>query len=187
MNTKNRRGRIMTRVGPARPRVHASRAWLLPGALALLLAACGSSKPTRPSPPSGGAAQVPSSLLGKYTTKLKRSDLPGKPPPELTEGSRTWKLTIAHSGGVNGRPTFTITNAHAPFGPLESSPFSVQGNDILLHNEECDARNSATLLDNEYSYKLSGQTLIFKTVKNQCSDQVAQTILTSEPWRRTAS
>jgi hypothetical protein len=174
----------MTRLHSGPPLIHARRAWVVPSALALLIAACGSSsssKTTRPHPPSTAVAHAPSNLLGTYTTTLKRSDLPTKPPPALTFGSRTWKLTIANSGGVNGGDAFRIANATR--GELEDSPFSVQGNDVLLHNEACDASNK--LLDNEYSYKLAGQTLTFTTIKNQCSDQVARTILTSEPWRKT--
>lgn len=176
----------MSRVNPARPGIHRGRVWVAPSVLALLIAACGSSgsnQSTRPNRPSTGVAHAPSNLLGTYTSTLKRSDLPTKPPPELTDGSLTWELTIAKSGGVNGGPTFTIANNR---GILEASPFSVQGNDVLLHNEECDAANSATLLDNSYSYKLAGQTLTFRTVKNHCSDQVSRTILTSETWRKTS-
>ena len=35
-------------------------------------------------------ATVPAELLGTYATTLRRADLPDNPPPELTDGSRTW-------------------------------------------------------------------------------------------------
>ncbi len=38
--------------------------------------------------------------------------------------------------------------------------------------------------ENEYRYKLSGKTLTFTKVKNQCPDEVALTILTSQPWTK---
>jgi hypothetical protein len=175
----------MTKVDPALPSIHGRLAWVAPSVLVLLIAACGSSgsKSTRPNPPSPGLARAPSSLLGTYTTTLKPSDLPPKPRPELTQGSRTWKLTIANSGGINGGDAFRIANAS--LGEFEDSLFTVRRNAILLHNEECEAGNTATLLDNSYSYKLVGQTLTFRTIKNRCSDQVSRTILTSEAWRKT--
>jgi hypothetical protein len=186
VNDTNRRKRSMPGKDPARPRIRVIPTSVLPSMLVLLIAACGSSgssRTTRPHPSSTDVAHAPSDLLGTYTTTLKRGDLPTKPPRELTYGPRTWKLTIANSGGPNGSDAFTIANAS--LGPLESSPFSVQGNNILLHNEECDAGGTATFYDNEYSYKLTGQTLTLTTIKNQCSDQVTRTILTSEPWRKT--
>jgi hypothetical protein len=150
-------------------------------ALALLAAACGSSTPSKQA-----HRGTPSNLLGTYTATLKASDLPAKPPPELTDGSRTWKRAIADSGGVGGGRAFTIANASAgPGESLESSSFGVQGNSIVLHDEECDSSGTAALYENTYSYELTGRTLEFKTISNHCNDRVAQTILTSEPWKRT--
>lgn len=101
----------------------------------------------------------------------------------MTDGSRIWKLTITNSGGVSGGRAFTLANAK--LGELESSSFVVQGDKILLHGEECDAGGTQSLYDNEYGYTLVGQTLRFTTVTNRCSDRVASTILTSEPWTKT--
>jgi hypothetical protein len=42
---------------------------------------------------------------------------------------------------------------------------------------------SDAFYDDEYSWKLDGSTLRLATVKNQCPDRVAQTILTSRPGR----
>lgn len=168
--------------------------WPVPAALhaatlcvvVLAVAACGSSSsttsrdPHRPPPATG---LPPSTLLGTYTTTIRRSDLPPNPSAELTDGSRTWKLTITNSGGANGRRTFTLANAK--LGELESSPLVVHGDKILLHGEECDAGGTQNLYDNEYGYTLVGRTLRFTTVTNRCGDQVARTILTSEPWKKT--
>src|SRR5689334_3497197 len=54
---------------------------------------------------------VPATLVGRYTTTLRRSDLPADPPPELTHGSSTWHLTVAPSGGIGNGPAVTIANA----------------------------------------------------------------------------
>ena len=125
---------------------------------------------------------TPKELLGSYTTKLKPSDLPPNPPPELTDGSMAWKLTIANSGGVDNGPVFAIANAK--LGALESPSFGVQGDRVLLHREECAAGGQPHFYENEYRYKLSGKTLTFTKVKNQCPDEVALTILTSQPWTK---
>ncbi len=103
----------MTGVDLARWRARASRGLVVPSVLVLLIAACGSSgssKPTSPHPSSRAVTHAPSRLLGTYTTTLKRSDLPTKAPRELTDWSRTWKLTIANSGGVSGGDALTIAN-----------------------------------------------------------------------------
>ena len=84
---------------------------------------------------------------------------------------------------MNGGRAFSISNAK--LGELQTSAFGVQGTDILLHNEECAAGGTERFYENEYSYTLAGKTLTFTTVKNQCRDHVAQTILTSEPWTKT--
>jgi hypothetical protein len=167
---------------------HAGRASVAAAtALALLTAACGSSGPA--APPHRRAAAVerpPSNLVGTYTTTLARSDLPAKPPPELTGVSRTWKLTIASSGGPSAGPALTITNADAGLGQsLESSALRVRGHTLLLHDEVCDAGGSQALYDNAYAYRLTGRALTLRTVRNRCADDVAQTILTSQPWKRT--
>jgi hypothetical protein len=126
--------------------------------------------------------QIPEELLGSYETTLKRSDLPPSPPGELTGGSMSWELTIAKSGGVNNGPVFAIANADA--GSLEGPAFSVNGDHIVLHREECAAGGDEHFYDNKYSYKLTGKTLVLKKVKNLCPDKVALTVLTSEPWTK---
>jgi hypothetical protein len=129
------------------------------------------------------AATVPASLLGSYTTTLRPGDIPSNAPEELTDGSRTWKLTIAKSGGIDNGPVFAI--GKAKLGTLEGPPFSVEGDRVLLHREECNAGGQPHFYENEYRYKLSGKTLTFAKVKNLCPDKVALTILTAEPWTKT--
>ncbi len=127
----------------------------------------------------------PAELLGTYTTKLKPSDLPPNPPPELVDGSPEWKLTISNSGGIDNGPVLGI--ASAKLGSLEAPSFSVIGDRVLLHREECAAGGQPRFYENEYRYKLSGKTLTFTKVKNSCPDEVALTILTSEPWTKAGS
>ena len=128
------------------------------------------------------ADPVPAALLGTYETTLKKSDLPANPPGELTAGT-DWKLTIAKSGGVNDGPVFAIANAEA--GSLEGPSFSVKGDHVVLHKEECAAGGEEHFYENEYRYEQNGKSLAFTKVKNSCPDEVVLTILTSEPWTKT--
>jgi hypothetical protein len=128
------------------------------------------------------AAAVPTTLVGRYTTTLRRSDLPAKPPPELTHGSSTWQLTVSRSGGIDNGPAVTIANAK--LGVLESSNFAAHGGTVLLRQEDCEAAGTHHFYDNRYRYTVSGGTLRFTTVSNGCKDKVAHTILTSRPWHR---
>ena len=125
--------------------------------------------------------RAPDELLGTYTTTLKSGDLPADPPPELTDGSKRWKLTIANSGGIDDGPVFAIANSE--LGSLENPSFGVKGNVILLHREEC-ASGDKPFYENQNRYTLSGKTLTLTKVKNLCPDEVALTILTSEPWTK---
>ena len=162
---------------------------LIPLALAgsaALLAGCGgaSGDATQTSAPSvPSAATVPAPLVGRYTTTLRRSDLPANPAPELTSGSSTWKLTLARSGGVDNGPALTIANAQ--LGVLESSNFAAQRGTVLLRREDCVTPGNQHFYDNRYRYVISHGTLRFTTLTNGCKDRVAETILTSRPWHRT--
>jgi hypothetical protein len=144
-----------------------------------LATACGSSNSSSQGSPTT-RAQAPGDLSGTYASVLKRSDLPNN--LELRQSSLRWRLTIANSGGVNGGPAFTITNATQ--GVVETSPFAVQGTRILIRHEECTAGGGQRFYDNEYAYKLTGRTLTLTVIKNQCRDHVAKTVLTSEPWQK---
>jgi hypothetical protein len=148
-------------------------------AVLVVVAGCGSSSPTNRSgtPTSGGAA--PSQLLGTYTTKLKPSDLSNN--LELHQSSPSYKLTIATSGGTNGGPAFTITNATQ--GVFESSSFEVHGTRVFVNQVECPAGGTE---NDEYAYKLTGSTLTLTMIQNQCRDHAEQIVLTSEPWRKTS-
>lgn len=145
------------------------------------VAGCGSGDDSNPTAEAPEQA-APKELLGSYTTTLKRRDLPANPAQELTGGSLKWKLTIANSGGPGNGRAFTIANAD--LGLLESSSFGVRGNRVLLHREECAAGGTQRFYENEYSYELRANTLTFTKVRNSCADEVAQTILTSEPWTK---
>jgi hypothetical protein len=161
------------------------------GILVLLIGAggCGSDddpqpsrEPAKPAAQKPAASKAPSELLGTYTTTLKQSDLPPNPPPELTDGPPKWELTIANSGGLDDGPVFGIANAK--LGSLEGPSFSVRGDRITLHREECAAGGDARFYENEYRFKRAGKTLTLTDVKNSCPDKVALTILTSRPWTK---
>ena len=154
-------------------------------AAAALLAGCGGGnrEATRTSAPAARPPAVPATLVGRYTTTLRPSDLPANPPPELAHGSSTWQLTVAPSGGIDNGPAVTISNAE--LGVLESSNFVAQGGTVLLRREDCTAGGARHFYDNRYRYSVSAGTLRFTTVTNVCDDKVAQTILTSRPWHRT--
>ena len=130
---------------------------------------------------SPAVVRAPDELVGAYAVTLEKSDLPSDPPPELTDGSSTWILKIANTGGTEGR-TFGISNKS--LGLLEEPSFGVDGDTITLIDEECATETGYELYDNQYRYELQGDSLTFTTVENSCPDQVAETILTSRPWTR---
>jgi hypothetical protein len=121
--------------------------------------------------------------VGSYEVTLKPTDLPPNPPPELTDGSAGWQLEIANSGGTGGGRSFAISNKS--LGLLEDPGFGVDGDSIVLQDEECANESGGyDYYDNEYRYDLQGDSLSFTTVTNSCPDQVSETILTSRPWTR---
>jgi hypothetical protein len=158
-------------------------------AAALLIAAtvagCGGDsdegkKSAEPSAPKRAERSAPAELVGTYSMTLKRSDLPANPPQELTDQAERWTLKIANTGGPNNARALTLINDQ--LGPLESSRFGVIGGRILLHEEECAVAPAP--VESEYTWKRSGKTLRFTTLKNGCRDKVALTLLTAEPWTK---
>jgi hypothetical protein len=128
---------------------------------------------------------VPDELIGTWTTTLAPKDIPSGAPPELTDGGRQWRLEIAETGGPDGGPVLSILSAE--MGHLEGPALEVRGDRLLLKQEECAAGGEITFYDNEYAYEVSDETLTITTVSNQCPDRVAETVLTSQPWRKAAS
>ena len=122
----------------------------------------------------------PAELLGTYQMHLKPSDVPANPPPELTDQAESWTLKITKTGALEGGPALTIIND--ALGELESSSVGVDGNRILIHEEECAV--SAAPVESEYEWKLDGDELRFTEVQNGCDDDVVLTLLTAEPWIR---
>ena len=164
------------------------RPTLLAVAVAAVAGGCGSddssdtsSSGTAPAS-APAAAAVPQDLLGTYATTVRKADLPPSPPPELT-GTKNWKLTVAKTGGVGGGPVFAISSS---LGNLESPTFTSDGKTVVIKREECAAGGNTRFYDNKYAYTVKGDTLRFTTVKNQCPDKVAETILTSRAWKRTS-
>jgi hypothetical protein len=155
--------------------------------LALMAPGCGSDNASDAPAASTKAAATPASaapkeLLGTYETTLRTTDYPENAAPELT-ASKRWKLTIAPSGGIDDGSVFAIGGDE---GNLESPSFIVKGDHVVLRREECAAGGDSNFYDNEYGYVLEGDTLRFTTVRNQCPDKVAETILTSRAWKRTS-
>ena len=140
----------------------------------LALAGCGGGSE------SDGA--VPTELVGTYTTTLDDADIPPNSAPELEPGA--WKLVIATTGAADGGPVLAIN--HPAKGNLEGPGLRVDDDRILLEDEECAAGpgGSYAFYDNEYRWTLEGSTLTLATVKNDCPDRVAETILTSNPWTK---
>jgi hypothetical protein len=151
-------------------------------ALLVVLGATGCGGGGSSSAASTTAGGAPADLLGTYRMTLKASDIPASKPPEITDASPRWILIIADSGGVDNGPTFTLASEN--LGTLESSSFSVSGDSVLLHDEEC---GNGKPVESEYRYSLDGSTLTFTTVKNGCPDGVAEALLTSEPWQKQSS
>lgn len=142
------------------------------GACVLALAGCG-----------GGSSSdegVPTELVGTYTTTLEPADIPANAAPELEAGD--WELVIATSGAPDDGPALAIN--HPTKGNLEAPGLTVDGDTLKVEQEECAQKVGYVFYDNEYSWKLDGSTLTLTTVKNDCPDRVAETILTSHPWMR---
>jgi hypothetical protein len=143
------------------------------GLCALALCGCGGS--------SSSSDTVPAELIGTYTTTLEQSDIPANASPALEAGE--WKLVIATSGAPDGGPALSIkpsTQGNA----LEAPGLTVDGDTLKLEQEECEQKTGYVFYDNEYSWKLDASTLTLTTVKNDCPDRVAETILTSHPWTK---
>jgi hypothetical protein len=153
----------------------------------LALAGCGddsSSKPASRTASAKAATPPPEELLGTYATKLRRADLPADVPPELTD-QYGWLMKVTAKGGVDDGPALTILRP--PSDPLEVSKLSVSGDTLTLSDEECAPSKPSgkeTLVTSRYRWKLEGKTLTFTTLKAGCPDKVAETILTSEPWKK---
>jgi hypothetical protein len=142
------------------------------GLCALALCGCGGS--------SSSSDTVPAELIGTYTTTLQPADFPADAPPELEAGD--WQLVIATSGAPDGGPALAIN--HPTKGNLEAPGLMVDGDTLVLEDEECAATGTTTFYDNEYTWEVSGSTLTLTTMKNDCPDRVAETILTSHPWTK---
>jgi len=127
-------------------------------AVSLALAGCGGG---------GGGDGIPAELVGTYTTTLEAGDIPANPPPELESAAGEWVLVIATSGAPDGGPALAIN--HPEEGNLEAPGLTVDGDRLLLEDEE---------------WALDGSTLTLATVENECSDRVAETILTSNAWTK---
>jgi hypothetical protein len=123
---------------------------------------------------------VPADLVGTYTTTLQPADIPADAAPELEAGD--WELVIATSGAPDDGPALAIN--HPTKGNLEAPGLTVDGDTLKLEQEECAQKVGYVFYDNEYSWKLDGSTLTLTTVKNDCPDRVAETILTSNSWTK---
>jgi hypothetical protein len=126
-------------------------------------------------------APPPAELLGTYTTTLKRSDVPDPAPPEL-DGQYRWTLRITKDGGPDDKPALTIVKP--PDDVLESSAMAVTGDKLELTGEECAQTMGDSIVSSSYTWKAEGDRLRLTAVKHGCADKVAETILSSEPWKR---
>lgn len=140
---------------------------------ALALAGCGGG--------SDAGDAVPAELVGTYTTTLERSDLPNADQPEFVDGGLEWTMRIATTGGPDGGPVLAFDGKD---GNLEATSLRVEGDRLFFDNETCYASGAYEGFDNEYSWKLDGATLTLATVTNDCSDQIAETVLTSRSWAK---
>jgi len=156
-------------------------------ALALAGLGCGGDDEKTSSPSSAGTATPqavappPAELLGTYTTTLKRSDVPDPAPPEL-DGQYRWTLRITKDGGPDDKPALTIVKP--PDDVLESSAMAVTGDKLELTGEECAQTMGDSIVSSSYTWKAEGDRLRLAAVKHGCADKVAETILSSEPWKR---
>jgi hypothetical protein len=131
---------------------------------------------------SSSSDTVPAELIGTYTTALQPADIPANAAPELEDAAGDWELVIATSGAPDDGPALAINNP--THGNLEAPGLTVEGDMLKLEQEECAQNTGYVFYDNEYSWNLDGSTLTLTTVKNDCPDRVAETILTSRPWTK---
>jgi hypothetical protein len=159
----------------------------------LAVSGCGdasSGKPTAASPTPTALAKAaeppPAELLGTYATALRSADVPADAPPELA-GQHAWLVKISPDGGVDGGPSLAIVRP--PSDTLEIAKLSVSGDTLTLSDEECapsEPSGKYTFVTSSYRWKLGGTTLRLTAVKKGCPDEVAETILTSRPWKKRA-
>jgi hypothetical protein len=110
--------------------------------------------------------------------------VPADAPPEL-EGQHAWLMKIAKDGGPDNAPSLAIIRP--PSDTLEAARLSVSADTLTLSNEECapsDPGGRYTFVTSTYGWKLDGNMLRLTTLKKGCPDKVAQTILTSQPWKK---
>jgi hypothetical protein len=129
---------------------------------------------------SDSAEGVPAELAGTYVTTLEDEDLPANAPPELEAGR--WELAIGELEGADAGSFLAID--HPTHGTLEEPGLTIDGDVLELNDEECAQDTGSVFYDNEYSWTLEGSTLTLTTVKNDCPDRVAETILTSNTWTK---
>lgn len=127
---------------------------------------------------------APDELVGTYTTTLEASDLQADAPPELKGGGLAWTIRIGNTGGPDDGPYLAIDSDKS--GNLEAPSLRVDGDRLLLLNEECAASGEYKFYDNEYRWTLTGDTLEIATVSNSCPDRVAETVLASRAWTKTS-
>jgi hypothetical protein len=155
----------------------------------LAAAGCGGSSndksPAKPAKPASGPAArpvlPPASLVGQFTTTLKRSDYPANTPVELN-GRPAYLMTVTKDGGVDNAPTLGVTWIK-PEDQFVHGTLTVSGSTLTLRDEAC-AVAPVDLVTSTYKWKLAGNALRLTTVKNGCSDKVFDAILTSRPWKK---
>jgi hypothetical protein len=153
---------------------------------ALAPAACGGSDEpkatsTAAAAPAKKPAALPQELKARWKTTLRKSDAP----PGLRL-SNPFSVIISDTGGVDNGPAFTLADAQESIEGETSVPV-VTGDTITLRREGCfEKDNVYRFYDNVYRYTLSGDTLRFTVVKNACKDGIAESILTSQPFKRSA-
>jgi hypothetical protein len=155
---------------------------------ALAVAGCGGDDESAGTDSTSSAASTPravapppAELLGTYTTRLKRSDIPKPAPPEL-DGQYRWTLRITKDGGPDNKPALTIVKP--PDDVLESSAMAATGDSLKLTGEECAQQTGDTIVSSAYRWQREGDGLRLTAVQHGCADKVAETILTAEPWKR---
>jgi hypothetical protein len=149
----------------------------------LALAGCGDDPEAKPAAPKA-AAPPPDELLGTYATTLRPADVPADASPELADQD-AWLVKITATGGVDCGPALAIVRP--PSDTLEISKPSVAGDTLTLKDEECapsEPGGTETLVTSAYRWKLDGRVLRLTMGKGGCPDKVAETILTSEPWKQ---
>jgi hypothetical protein len=124
--------------------------------------------------------EAPDELVGSYTLNLKRNDLPGHPPPELSGGVGGWtlkSLTLRPLGAqLRGGERQTRHSRRACVQRRRGSDFPDE--------QECATTDPGEMVETCTARTLSGPSVTFVAVSNGRPDDVMLMLPSAKPWTK---